>query len=74
MDKGVSGFRFDALKYLFENVSLSDEPYLPGKENSTEYTELSHIYTEDQPEVIDTVLEWKAFMDSYTKTKNISTR
>jgi alpha-glucosidase len=72
MDKGVSGFRFDAVKFLYENSSLPDEPFKPGMSNSSEYIELNHIYTTDQPEVIDTVIEWRAFMDNYTKTKNIS--
>lgn len=72
MDKGVTGFRFDALKYLYENVSLPDEPFLPGMSNSTEYIELDHIYTTDQPEIIGTVIEWKAFMDNHTKSKNNS--
>jgi len=72
MDKGVNGFRFDALKYLFENSSLPDEPFLPGKSNASEYIELNHLYTQDQPEIIDIVIEWRAFMDNYTKSKNKS--
>jgi len=72
MDKGVSGFRFDALKYLYENISLPDEPFLPGKSNASEFIELDHIYTQDQPEIIDSVIEWKAFMDNYTKSNNKS--
>jgi len=72
MDKGVNGFRFDALKYLYENNSLLDEPFLPGKSNASDFMELDHIYTQDQPEVITTVIEWKAFMDDYTKSKNKS--
>jgi len=72
MDKGVNGFRFDALKFLYENVSLADEPFKPGKSNASEYADINHIYTCDQPEVIDSVLEWRAFMDDYTKRKNKS--
>lgn len=30
--KGVVGFRFDALKHLFESDKFLDEPYFPGKE------------------------------------------
>ncbi|XP_029347067.1 maltase A2-like [Acyrthosiphon pisum] len=72
MYKGVSGLRLDAIDYLYENVSLLDEPFLPGKSNSTEYKDLVHIYTRNQPENIIIVLEWRAFMDSYTKSKNKS--
>lgn len=72
MYKGVSGFRFDAVDYLYENVSLLDEPFLPGKSDSTEYMDLDHIYTRSQPENIIIVLEWRAFMDRYTKSNNKS--
>ncbi|XP_029346943.1 maltase 2-like isoform X2 [Acyrthosiphon pisum] len=72
MFKGVSGFRFDAVNFLYENVSLLDEPFLPGKSNSTEYKDLDHIYTKTQPENVIIVLEWRAFMESYTKSKNQS--
>lgn len=70
MDRGVTGFRIDAFKYLYENISLPDEPFKPGMSNASEYTEMYHIYTTDQPEVIDSALEWRAFMDDYTKRKN----
>ncbi|XP_060865657.1 maltase A3-like [Metopolophium dirhodum] len=72
MDKGVTGFRFDALKFLYENVSLLDEPFKPGMSNASEYVELNHIYTSNQPEIIDSVLEWRAFMDDYIQRKNKS--
>jgi len=72
MDKGVNGFRFDALKYVYENIALPDEPLLPGRTNISDYMDIDHIYTTDQPEIIDTVKEWRAFMDNYSKSKNSS--
>jgi len=72
MDKGVSGFRFDALKYVYENISLPDEPFVPGGTNISDYMDIDHIYTTDQPEIIDTIKEWGAFMDNYSKSKNSS--
>lgn len=47
LDKGVSGFRVDAVNHLFEDPELKDEP-LSGKTQdkySHQYTE--HIYTKD---------------------------
>jgi len=72
LDKGVNGFRFDALKYLYENNSLPDEPLLPEGTNASDYMDIDHIYTINQPEIIDTVKEWRGFMDNYSKTKNSS--
>lgn len=72
LDKGVSGFRLDALKYVYENISLPDEPFVPGGTNISDYMDIDHIYTTDQPEIIDTVKEWRAFIDNYSKSKNSS--
>lgn len=47
LDKGVSGFRIDAVNHLFEATELTNEP-ISGKtldSNSYEYT--NHIYTKD---------------------------
>lgn len=70
MDKGVAGFRFNAVGVLYENKDLLDEPLRPGRESWPPYYRLHHVYTHDQPEVIGTVLEWRKFMDDYSKRKN----
>lgn len=72
MDKGVSGFRFDALKHLFESSTFLDEPYRKGKEGSLLYEDIDHIYTTDLPEDIEIIYAWREFMDNYTKRKNLS--
>lgn len=69
LDKGVSGFRFDATPYLYENVLFLDEPKIPGKEGSA-YNDFNHIYTRDQPENIDLIKEWRKFFDDYPKSRN----
>ncbi|KAM7353268.1 maltase 2-like isoform 2-T2 [Cochliomyia hominivorax] len=68
LDKGVSGFRVDAVNHLFEDPDLKDEP-LSGKTNdhkSHEYTE--HIYTKDLPEVYDMLYHWRELMDEYSES------
>lgn len=70
MAKGVVGFRFDALKHLFESDKFLDEPYLPGKENTHKWSDMNHIYTLDQPEVIDIVKKWREFLDNFTRENN----
>lgn len=72
MDKGVTGFRFDALRHLFESDKFLDEPYLEGKEGSLIYDDIDHKYILNQPEDIEMVYEWREFMDNYTKTKKPS--
>lgn len=70
MSKGVVGFRFDALKHLFESDTFLDEPYFPGKENSSNYEDIDHIYTLDQPEVIEIIYRWREYMDNFAKENN----
>lgn len=70
MDKGVAGFRFSSVGKLYENKDFLDEPLSVGKKNWPIYYSLNHIYTHDQPEVIDTIIEWRKFMDDYSKRKN----
>ncbi|XP_060864731.1 maltase A3-like [Metopolophium dirhodum] len=70
MDKGVAGFRFNAVGRLYEDKDFRDEPKSVGREDWPIYYSLDHIYTHDQPGVIDTVIEWRKFMDDYSKRKN----
>lgn len=70
MDKGVAGFRCDAIPRLFENETFADEPYLPGKEGSTNSEDIIHIYTKDQPEIFETIIEWRRFVDDYSKRQD----
>jgi len=72
MDKGVTGFRFDALKHLYESVSFFDEPYKEGKKGSDKFQDIDHIYTLDQPEVINTIYEWREFLDNYTRENKLA--
>ncbi|VVC33505.1 Glycoside hydrolase superfamily,Glycosyl hydrolase, family 13, catalytic domain [Cinara cedri] len=69
LNKGVSGFRLDAVRYMYESVSFLDEPIIPGKEGS-KYDDLSHIYTLNQPEIIDVFPIWRKHLDDYFKSKN----
>lgn len=69
MDKGVTGFRFDALRHLFESDKFLDEPYVKGKEGSQKYDDVYHIHILNQPENIEMVYAWREFMINYTKTK-----
>lgn len=72
MDKGISGFRFDALKHLYESEFFFDEPYVKGKKGSDKYQDMNHIYTLDQPEVIDIIYKWREFLDNYTQKNKLA--
>lgn len=69
--KGVSGFRIDAIPYLFEvdldrynqypDEPLSNDPDCTPDDHC--YTE--HIYTQDQPETFDMIYQWRELVDEF---------
>ncbi|MGI4826939.1 MAG: alpha-glucosidase, partial [Janthinobacterium lividum] len=64
LDKGVDGFRLDAINTLFEREDLRDEAPVPG---TNEYGEpsLSMIYQRNLPEVHDVMRNLRQLTDSY---------
>ncbi len=64
LDKGVSGFRMDAVSRLFEDPELHDDPYLPGY-NAFGDRNIQHKYTDDLPETHEVFRELRKLADSY---------
>ncbi|KAH8410915.1 hypothetical protein KR222_008910 [Zaprionus bogoriensis] len=72
--KGVSGFRIDAIPYLFEvdldrynqypDEPLSNDTSCPDPDDHC-YTQ--HIYTQDLPETYDMVYQWRELVDEFHK-------
>lgn len=64
MNKGVSGFRLDAITALFEDLALKDEPYLTGT-NAYGDRNISRIYTDNLPEVHDVLKQLRSVVNEY---------
>ncbi|HZD50227.1 MAG TPA: alpha-glucosidase [Silvibacterium sp.] len=64
MDKGVDGFRIDAVSRLFEDPNLHDDPYLPGY-NVYGDRNIQHIYTDNFPEVNDVLRRLRKVVSQY---------
>jgi alpha-glucosidase len=64
LNKGAAGFRIDAVSRLYEDPNLHDDPYLPGY-NAYGDRNIKHLYTDDLPEVHDTLRELRQVADSY---------
>lgn len=64
LDKGVSGFRIDAISRLFEDLDMKDDPILPGT-NAFGDPNIEHKYTDNLPEVHDVLREMRQLVDSY---------
>jgi len=64
LDRGVAGFRLDAIPTLFEDPQLRDEPVLGGV-NAFGDPKVSDIYTTNLPEVHDVMRRLRKLVDSY---------
>lgn len=64
LDRGVAGFRLDAVSRLFEDPKLRDDPILVGK-NAYGDPNILHKYTDNLPEVHDVLREMRHIVDSY---------
>ncbi|XP_055625270.1 maltase A3-like [Toxorhynchites rutilus septentrionalis] len=79
LDKGVDGFRVDAVPFLFEVVKLQNGSY-PNEPTSgltidpEDFDYLDHIYTQNQPETLDMVYQWRELVDQYQQENGGETR
>ena len=64
LDRGVAGFRIDAVSRLFEDPNLHDDPILPGK-NAYGDPNIAHKYTDNLPEVHEVLREMRKIVDEY---------
>src|SRR5262249_3151719 len=64
LDRGVAGFRLDAITELFEDAQLRDAPALGGT-NALGDPNLSDIYTKNLPEVHGVMRRLRAMTDTY---------
>ncbi|XP_014099583.2 maltase A1 [Bactrocera oleae] len=77
LDTGISGFRIDAIPFMFENGpdangNFPDEPVIDNVSvcpDPDDECHLKHIYTQDQPESIEMVYQWRELVEQYRKEK-----
>ncbi|KAJ8359692.1 hypothetical protein SKAU_G00162170 [Synaphobranchus kaupii] len=70
LDKGVDGFRMDAVKHLLEAKHLRDEPQVdPNKppESVNSEFDLYHDHTTSQLGLHDILRDWRVEMDKYSR-------
>jgi alpha-glucosidase len=64
LDKGVAGFRLDAIPSLFEDPQMRNEPVLPGT-NAYGDPNLKNIYTDNLPEVHGVIRRMRQMVAAY---------
>jgi len=65
MERGVAGFRLDAISRLFEDPELRDEPVLEPGTNAYGGPILNEEYTDNLPEVHDVLRELRRVTDEF---------
>jgi alpha-glucosidase len=65
LDRGVAGFRLDAITTLFEDSTLHDEP-LTGRLDASGFPESNHTLTSGLPEVHEVLRRLRKMTDSYS--------
>lgn len=71
LDKGVYGFRVDAVPHLVEDENLTDEPRT-NDPNATpnDWGYLDHIYTKDRPENFEIIHGWSETLNQYSESSD----
>ena len=69
LDKGIDGFRVDAVPFLLEDLEFRSEPENPdfNGTNQSDYNSLLHIYTTNVRGVHTTVEDWRKTVDCYSE-------
>ena len=74
IDKGVAGFRLDAVKHFFEDAHFRDEPVISqsvfNRTKTPGYNDLKHIYTSNLKESYELIHELRLFCEKATKKFN----
>nr|XP_033329211.1 alpha-glucosidase-like [Megalopta genalis] len=66
LDRGVDGFRIDAINHMFEDVRLLDEPRANRSDLPVDdYDSLIHLYTKDQRETYQVLGSWRKLLDDH---------
>lgn len=74
MDKGIDGFRVDSANFLYENITMVDEPVISNItiNHLPAYRSLNHTFTLDQPENYQIISEFRKILDEYSEKDKIT--
>ena len=66
LDRGVDGFRFDAINFAMHDPRLTDNPPAPpGGKRTRPFDFQSHIYNQSRPQIPDFLARVRVLMDLY---------
>lgn len=67
LDRGVDGFRVDAINFAMHNPALTDNPPAPddGRQRTRPFDFQQHIHNQSQPEIADFIRRLRDLTDEY---------
>ncbi len=65
LDRGVDGFRFDAINFAMHDPALTDNPPAPPGKRTRPFDFQSHVHNQSQPDIVDFLARVRALMDRY---------
>ena len=71
MEKGVDGFRMDAVPFMFEDPQFRDEPLSHLTDDPEDYLYLLHIFTANYPEVREVLGEFTELVHDMTEEEGV---
>uniref|UniRef100_A0A182K2M2 alpha-glucosidase n=1 Tax=Anopheles christyi TaxID=43041 RepID=A0A182K2M2_9DIPT len=71
LDKGIDGFRVDAINHAYEDPEFRDEELIDPK-GELIWENLEHKYTRDLPECYDLIYDWRDLFDRYKAADNVT--
>jgi alpha-glucosidase len=68
LDRGIDGFRIDALRQVVKDDQLRDDPADPSwTAERAPYTSVLHVFSTDRPELLELVREFRDLADEYAE-------
>uniref|UniRef100_A0A1L8DQP8 alpha-glucosidase n=2 Tax=Nyssomyia neivai TaxID=330878 RepID=A0A1L8DQP8_9DIPT len=74
LDKGIDGFRVDAINHLFEDPSFADNPPNRDIYDPMDYDHFDTIYSKDLPKSYQQVYDWRKYLDTYAEEHQTDTK
>lgn len=71
MEKGIDGFRVDAINHAYESAGFPDEVLAEWGRDPTNWGDLWHNHTKDLPKSFELVYDWRDELDRFSLVREV---
>lgn len=72
LDRGVDGFRLDALNFLMHDPDLRDNPVIPNPRSAAPFDRQDHIHNKSHPDIMAFLEKLRAVTEQYPDTFTVA--